>query len=180
MPSQQPIISTSTLVDCCIIHLTSLHFPWHWSTYTVWAILGCWCCLDITFIYPTNCINVNIELYRVSIHNHRKTTGSNVLPTESFIPSHTHIHSSCCYYGRLLVNHVHWHHPPPWFAFSRITTTSPSPICNIYRNQMLWGHQTIVILHLSLIFNVKNDAVLYDSFGGRMRMTLFLPCSWHT
>ena len=66
----------------------------------------------ITFIYPTNCIDVNIELYRVSIHNHRMTTGSNVLPTESFIPSHTHIHSSCCYLVDCLYNHVHWHHHP--------------------------------------------------------------------
>jgi len=106
MPSQQPIISTSTPVDCCIIHLTSLHFPlalvYHLSNFRMLMLLG-----YITFIYPTNCIDVNIELYRVSIHNHRMTTGSNVLPTESFIPSHTHIHSSCCYLVDCLYNHVH-------------------------------------------------------------------------
>ena len=114
MPSQQPIISTSTLVDCCIIHLTSLHFPlalvylYRLSNFRMLMLLG-----YITFIYPTNCIDVNIELYRVSIHNHRKTTGSNVLPTESFIPSHTHIHSSCCYdLVDCLYNHVHWHTTP--------------------------------------------------------------------
>ena len=167
MPSQQPIISTSTLVDCCIIHLTSLHFPWHWSTYTVWAILGCWCCLDITFIYPTNCINVNIELYRVSIHNHRKTTGSNVLPTESFIPSHTRIHSSCWYLVDWLYNHVHWHHHPlALLPHSPRTTTPPSPISKSDGPSPLIAD-----------FRCTN-MTMYDSFGGRM--TLFLPYRWHT
>ena len=97
IPSQS-IISTNTPVDCCIIHLSSIHF----LLGIVWAIL---CVAWIYYLHISNQLHwYKNRPVRVSLHNHRKTTGSNVLPTTSFIPSRTHIHSSCCYYGRLLVN----------------------------------------------------------------------------
>ena len=45
-----------------------------------------------TFIYLTNCIEMKIDPNRVALNNHIKTIRLNIMPTESFIPSHTHIH----------------------------------------------------------------------------------------